>query len=225
MPSRMRLLLAVSATAGALALLPGAGSGATAMLIGDVGTNDAFVISLTDANGNMVTHLDPGTYTVLIHDRSAEHNFDLFGPGGVSAKTDVAEVGDVTWTLTFVDGKYTYQCDPHASRMTGSFTVGTPPPETRPAPVPARPSRIAASVAAGGRISLAGPAVVKAGRAVITVHDRSRTANFHLTGLGLNKKTGIAFRGTSKWSVTLRPGKYVFRSDAAPRTRGTLTVR
>jgi hypothetical protein len=222
---RFRLLLALPTVLAALALVPGAGSADAPMLIGDVGANDAFVITLKDASGQTVTHLDPGTYAILIHDRSSEHNFDLFGPGGVSAKTDISEVGDVTWTLTFTNGTYTFQCDPHATVMIGKFTVGTVPPETQPAPKPTAAARLGASVAAGGKVSLAGAAIVKAGPAVITVRDASRTGNFHITGPGVNRKTGLAFRGTVKWTVALVPGKYVFRSDARPRARGTLTVR
>ena len=38
-------------------------------------------------------HLDPGTYTLVIHDHSTFHNFDLSGPGAAAA-TDVDFVGD-----------------------------------------------------------------------------------------------------------------------------------
>jgi hypothetical protein len=47
------------------ALLPSSVSSAdNPMLVGTVGTNDAFVISLVDANGTRVTHLDAGTFTI-----------------------------------------------------------------------------------------------------------------------------------------------------------------
>ena len=53
------------------ALLPSAVARAeNPVLEGTVGTNDAFVISLVDASGVKVTHLDPGTYTIHVHDRS-----------------------------------------------------------------------------------------------------------------------------------------------------------
>src|SRR5918911_2750606 len=71
----------------------------TPPLTGTVGTNDAFVISLTDASGARVTHLDPGTYTIVVHDRSDQHNFRLAGPG-VNQATTVDGIGDVTWTVT-----------------------------------------------------------------------------------------------------------------------------
>src|SRR5256885_10936328 len=41
---------------------------------------------------------------------------------------------DQTFTVTFVDGTYFFQCDPHSNQMRGQFTVGsvtTPPPTTR----------------------------------------------------------------------------------------------
>ena len=50
-------------------------------LVAVVGTNDAFVISLRDGNGNAVTQLAPGTYDIAVSDRSESHNFHLKGPG------------------------------------------------------------------------------------------------------------------------------------------------
>src|SRR5579885_3099868 len=76
-----------------------------------------FSITLTQ-NGTKVTHLDPGTYTITVDDRSADHNFHLSGPG-VDQSTDVAGTGTTTWTVTLQDGTYSYQCDVHASTMHG----------------------------------------------------------------------------------------------------------
>lgn len=56
------------------------------------------------------------------------------------------------------------------------------------------------------------------------VNDRSRSDDFHLTGPGVNKKTGVAFRGRVRWSVTLKPGTYSYRSDKHKSLRGSLTV-
>lgn len=80
-----------------------------------------FTISLTDAAGNPVTNLRAGTYTINVTDQSAEHNFHLIGPG-LDAATGVPFVGTVAWTVTFLGGRYVYQCDPHATTMRGSFT-------------------------------------------------------------------------------------------------------
>ena len=55
-------------------------------LVGTVGRNDAFAISLSDASGSPVTHLDPGTYDVEIHDLSEEHNFQGRRCGGSQAQ-------------------------------------------------------------------------------------------------------------------------------------------
>ena len=105
------------------AFLPSSTAGAdNPTLEGVVGTNDAFVISLADPSGAKVTHLDAGTYNVVVHDRSAEHNFHLTGPG-VDHATDVEGVGDATWTVTLTDGIYRFLCDPHAGEMHGSFRV------------------------------------------------------------------------------------------------------
>src|SRR6266567_4272883 len=44
------------------------------------------------------------------------------------------------------------------------------------------------------------------GPALVTVNDRSKTDNFHLTGPGVNRKTGVKTRGKATWTVTLVPG-------------------
>jgi hypothetical protein len=189
-------------------------------LVGTVGTNDAFVITLHDSAGNPVTHLDPGTYDIAVRDVSQLHNFHLRGPG-VDQATIPEEAQTVTWTVTFTDGTYTYQCDPHASLMHGSFTVGNVPP-------PAAPAQLSASVGPRRTISLRDESgklkTIAAGSVVLTVKDRSRVDNFHLTGTGVNKKTGVAFRGSVTWKLTLQPGRYTYRSDKHKRLRGAFTV-
>src|ERR1044072_8688504 len=95
-------------------------------LVAVVGTNDAFVISLRDANGNAVTQLAPGTYDIAVSDRSEAHNFHLKGPG-VDVQTPIGEKQDTTWTVTFTDGRYVFLCDAHATTMRGYFLAGTVP--------------------------------------------------------------------------------------------------
>jgi hypothetical protein len=57
-----------------------------------------------------------------------------------------------------------------------------------------------------------------AGRYLITVHDRSRVQNFQIVGPGVNRKTGVPFVGTVRWTVTLRKGAtYRFRSEQSAR--------
>ena len=181
-------------------------------LVATVGRNDTFSISLQDASGRSVTHLDPGTYDIEVHDLSEEHNFHLIGPG-VDQATDVASTQDVVWTVTFTNGTYRFQCDAHSTLMRGRFTVGTV----------VEPTALKASVGPKLRITLQPKAVV-AGSAKITVVDRSRIDNFHLVGPGVNRKTGVAFRGRVTWNAVLQAGRYTYRSDKHKRLRGSLTV-
>jgi hypothetical protein len=189
-------------------------------LVGTVGTNDAYVITLRDADGNPVTHLDPGTYDIAVRDVSELHNFHLRGPG-VDQATIPEEAQTVTWTVTFTDGTYTYQCDPHSSLMHGSFTVGNVPPPPVPATLTGTvgPRRTIAVRDDYGKLK-----TIPAGPVVLTVTDRSRLDNFHLTGTGVNRKTGVAFRGRVSWKLTLRAGRYTYRSDKHKTLRGTFTV-
>jgi plastocyanin len=189
-------------------------------LVGTVGTNDAFVITLRDANGNPVTHLDPGTYDVAVRDVSELHNFHLRGPG-VDEATIPEEAQTVTWTVTFTDGTYTYQCDLHSSLMHGSFTVGDVPPPPTPVALSAAvgPRRTITLRDDSGRLK-----TIAAGPVVVTVNDRSRVDNFHLIGTGVNRKTGVAFRGRATWKLTLKAGRYSYRSDKHKSLRGAFTV-
>jgi plastocyanin len=54
---------------------------------------------------------------------------------------------------------------------------------------------------------------LKAGKYKIVVKDLSNLHNFHLSGPGLNKKTGVGSTGTSTWTVTLKKGTYKFVCD------------
>lgn len=213
------LLLGLLAGAVPAAAAPDA---STQTLTAVSGTNDAFTISLTDASGAKVTHLDAGTYTVVLHDRSTIHNFHLTGPG-VDLATSEEQVEDVTWTVALTDGTYRYMCDPHASIMKGSFTVGTvtaPPPATK----------LKGRVGPGPTISLrrgdGSKVTVLAGveRVSLTVMDRSKTDNFHLAGKGVDRTTGVRFRGRVTWALTLVPGVYTYRSDRHRKLRGTFAV-
>ena len=196
----------------ALAFPSAAAQADSPKLVAVVGTNDAFVISLRDASGNLVTHLDPGTYDIAVSDRSQMHNFHFKGPG-VNNATAIETAENVTWTVTLTDGRYSFVCDPHSTQMRGFFTVGTLPAAT-----------ISASVGPRKTISLK-PKTVDLGPATITVNDRTRKDNFHLTGPGVNRKTGVATVGRVTWSVTLQPGRYTYRSDKSKRLRGGFTVR
>ena len=205
-----RILLA--AAVGAMFLPSTVARADNPRLVATVGRNDSFTISLRDSSGNPVTHLDAGTYDIEVHDLSETHNFRLHGPG-VEQATDIGSKEDVVWTVALADGKYLFECSAHASVMNGWFTVGT-----------VAPTPLAASVGPKRTISLK-PKIVEVGPATLTVNDRSRTDNFHLTGPGLNKKTGVAFRGRVTWNVSLQPGSYTYRSDKHKRLRGSFVVR
>jgi hypothetical protein len=58
----------------------------------------------------------------------------------------------------------------------------------------------------------------------VTVSDTSKTQNFHLTGPGVNRKTGVAAKARKTWTLRLRPGKYTYRSDKNRRLKRTFTV-
>src|SRR5256714_170308 len=197
MPRRLSLALLVAAAALVFAL-PGGARPAQNALTGTVGPG--YSISLVDESGNLVTHLDPGTYTITVKDQAAIHNFDLTGPG-VSQHTDIESVGTVTWTVTFTDGIYTYVCDAHPTQMKGQFAVGTATlPTPKPKPKPAA-KKLAGSVGPGARIALrtasgARATSLKAGAYVLTVRDRSKTDDFRLRGKGVNVSTGVAFTGS-----------------------------
>lgn len=213
MPDRRLLTAAVCA----LAALASPAAAQAEDLFGTVGPD--FTISLRNAQGLTVTQLDPGPYRIVVEDRSDFHNFHLSGPG-VSLATDVEAVETVTWEVTFVEGRYTFVCDPHATQMRGAFTVGNPPP---------LPVRLVATVGPSNTITLtrngARVRTLTAGAYVIVVRDRSKRHNFHLTGPGMNRKTAVGRTGTVTWSVTLGAGTFRYVSDPqAKRLRGSFTV-
>jgi hypothetical protein len=189
-------------------------------LLATVGANETFTITLRDADGNAVTHLDPGAYDITVRDLSEFHNFHVRGPG-VDQSTAPEGKENVTWTVTLTDGTYVFQCDVHPSLMHGSFTVGN-------VPSPPPPAELSGSVGPRRTISLRDDdgkvKTIAAGPVVLTVTDRSRVDNFHLTGTGVNRKTGVAFRGRVTWKLTLQPGRYTYRSDRHKRLRGSFTV-
>jgi len=129
----------------------------------------------------------------------------------------VDTTGDQTFTVALVDGIYTFQCDPHAlSGMRGQFSVGS-------AAVPTPTAKLNGSIA-GSKAALGGTLLLKAGPAVVTIHDRSKTDGFLLKGPGISKKTGVAFTGSATWSVTLQAGKYTYGPIRSVKRRKSFTV-
>jgi plastocyanin len=54
---------------------------------------------------------------------------------------------------------------------------------------------------------------LKAGTYTIKVADKSSIHNFHLTGPGVNKDTGVKTVGSTTWKVTLKKGTYKYVCD------------
>ena len=93
----------------------------TPLLKGETGPG--FEIEVKNPAGKDLKTIKAGTYRIKVQDKSSIHNFHLLGPG-LNKKTGVGFTGDRTWTIKLKPGKYTYQCDPHASSgMKGTFRV------------------------------------------------------------------------------------------------------
>jgi hypothetical protein len=116
-----RIVLVVAACVAAVLAAPGTPTSAEGReLQGTVGPG--FTISLSGPDGQPATELRPGTYWLTISDLSEHHNFHLLGPG-VNAGTTVPFEGTVTIKIHLSHGEYTFQCDPHARSMRGTFGV------------------------------------------------------------------------------------------------------
>ena len=104
----------------AAALLVAPAQAKTTGLKGEVGPG--FSIEVAKGGKDLKT-IKAGTYSIKIQDKSSIHNFHLFGPG-LNKKTSVSFSGETTWRIKLKPGRYTYQCDPHASSgMKGHFRV------------------------------------------------------------------------------------------------------
>ena len=113
---RMTFLAVVAAAL----LVVTAAEAKTAGLEGEVGPG--FSIEVKKAGKDLKT-IKAGTYRIKIEDKSSIHNFHLIGPG-LNKKSGVSFTGETTWTIKLKPGRYTYQCDPHASSgMKGHFRV------------------------------------------------------------------------------------------------------
>jgi plastocyanin len=119
--TRTRLALAALAVLALLVATTAAGAPAKTVLKGTVGPG--FSISLNDATGHKVSKLKAGVYVIQVSDKASIHDFHLSSPGLSKVITSVGFTGTKSATVTLKKGKYTYQCDPHAATMHGSFTV------------------------------------------------------------------------------------------------------
>ena len=168
-------------------------------------------------------HLAIGTYTLLVHDHSAIHNFDLFGPD-VTAQTDVAGVGDQTFTITITDGTYNYVCDAHPTQMKGSFTAGnvsTPPP-----PLPVKPvvKTLTASIGPAARRRLSPRAAFMRAEFKLTVSDRTRGRRLPPGRAGRCEVDRRQVQGHSDLDRDARQGKYSYGSVRNAKLRRSFTV-
>jgi len=128
MPYPFRLAIAAAALFVAVAAFSVAAfarpQASNPQLIGVVGKNNAYKITLKTSAGKLVKTLKAGTYTVVIHDDSSMHNYELDGPHGKSwTFTSVSFKGTKTKTLKFVAGAYKAYCSAHESTMFQHFSV------------------------------------------------------------------------------------------------------
>ena len=119
------LLMAAIAITAALSASAFARSSGATKLVGVVGLNDSYKITLKTTSGKLVKKLTPGTYKLVIHDDSSSHNYELDGPNGKSwTFTSVPFTGTKTVTLKLAAGAYKAYCSAHESIMFQHFTVG-----------------------------------------------------------------------------------------------------
>ena len=211
-----------------LVVVPAAIPAAAVQLRGTAGPG--FSITLQNEAGTLVSRLDPGTYDIAVRDLSAEHNFHVYGPG-VEEMTSVDAIEDKNWTVTFREARYTYVCDLHPSQMVRELVVGNPPAAQPPKPALPKPTpKLLATVGPKSTISLrsaSGAALksIKGGTYLIVVRDRSKAHNFHIVGVGVNKKSSVSAVGTTTWKLKLSKGALRFYSDKAPTTvKGSVKV-
>jgi plastocyanin len=116
----IRTTLAIAVLAALGAVLAATASATSSKLEGKVGPGYKIEVEKNDKD---LKTIKAGTYSIKVEDESTIHNFHLIGPG-LNKKTSVSFKGDQTWKIKLKPGRYTYQCDPHASLgMKGHFTV------------------------------------------------------------------------------------------------------
>jgi hypothetical protein len=207
--AKLTILFLALATAGVVAAVSLARPSATA-LTATVGPG--FSVKLLK-DGQPVTHLDPGDYTITVSDLSVEHDFHLVGKG-VNESTSVEGTGTETWNVTFTDDQYLYFCDVHAATMQGSFTVGAFVPATTTTTTTTEPRLVAheKATAVHGTVTIRGTANRKAKIDVSLLRATTRVAHKIATGTLV---TLVAHN--------VKPGTYSVRVRASDAT-GTATA-
>jgi hypothetical protein len=79
-------------------------------------------ISLRSATGAVLRSVQPGTYSVVVRDRSKVHNFHLVGKG-VNRKSGLAAVATTTWTVKLQAGPLRFFSDKAPKTVKGSVPV------------------------------------------------------------------------------------------------------
>ena len=121
-PTTLVLALAAAVSVAAALASASPANAATKTLRGTVGPGHT--IAMKTSAGKRVRTVKAGVYTILISDRSDEHDFNLSGPG-VRKATGVESTGNAVWKrVKLVRGKtYRFWCGPHSDEMKGSFRV------------------------------------------------------------------------------------------------------
>ena len=122
---RIAALFVVAVATAVIAVTAATAGASKSRLIGTVGKNNSFKITLADSSGRRVRSLKTGTYTIVVHDASRIHNFELEREhnGRDWDVTNVAFVGTKTIRLKLTPGEYKVYCEPHESTMFQKFTV------------------------------------------------------------------------------------------------------
>jgi NitT/TauT family transport system substrate-binding protein len=81
---------------------------------------------------------------------------------------------------------------------------------------------------ASGKIALksagAKPKLLDPGKYLVIVKDTTKTDGFRLSGPGVNKSTAVGKTGTTRWTVTLTAGRYVYSSTKNSKLLGSFRV-
>ena len=190
---------------------------------------DDYFIAVSGRNtGDATFELNSWTGTTWLKTPSASLKAEFHASDGVLATINKSELSIGTkfnfdvWASVVGGGGVVYSDQAPQQPNYSTYELGVAPTTTATTTPAAKTQQLTARVGPGAKIAFARSA--KVGKAVITINDLSTKDDFHLTGPGVNKKTGIAFKGVTKWTVTLRKATYSFRSDAHASLHGTLKV-
>ena len=138
-----------------------------------------------------------------------------------STRPRTSRDGDTTWTVTFVDGKYPFQCDAHTTTMKGTF-----PSAPRRLRRRRKPVALAARVGPGKAISVrrssgAKVVTIKAGKAKITVRDLTK-GQLPSGRPGREREDGRRVQGHEDVGADAPEGRLPLPLGRAPEAQGLL---